>query len=214
MLDSGEPPEEQPPTLMGAVPAGGQMRMGRPRTRRRQPWTFVWAHSFGAIVTEICAKLAPFATAIDAASADGPQPETIRIPFPAPSGNFQARTTRSTLVPPLRRLSVPLSGPFGDTGKPMLKAKVCITQQAEFSRHRLRVAVSVGHDGRRSREQVIGSHLDARVPPAPSRHINKKSLQVMQVDFAASPLDPGYDGLNGLPPLLDSFSECRLHHLS
>jgi len=109
---------------------------------------------------------------------------------------------------------VPLSGPFGDTGKPVLKAKVCITQQAEFSRHGLRIAVSVGHDGRRSREQVVGSHLDARIPPAPTRHINKKRLQVVQVDFGASLLDPGYDSLNGLSPLLDRFGECRLHHLS
>jgi len=81
----------------------------------------VSAHSFGAIVTEIYAKAAPFATAIDVAPADGPQPETIRVPFPAPSGNVEARVTRSTRVPPLRRLSVSLSGPFSDTGKPMLK---------------------------------------------------------------------------------------------
>jgi hypothetical protein len=109
---------------------------------------------------------------------------------------------------------VRLSGPFGDTGKPVLKAKVCITQQAEFSRHRLRIAVSVSHNRCRSREQVIGSHLDAGIPTVSSRHVNKKSLQILQVDFGASPLNPGYDGLNGLSPLLDSFSECRLHHLS
>jgi hypothetical protein len=109
---------------------------------------------------------------------------------------------------------VPLSSPFGDTGKPVLKAKVCITQQAELSRHRLRIAVSVGHDGRRRSEQVIGSHLDVRIPPAPSRHINKKSLQVMQADLGASLLDPKHNGLNCLSPLLDPFSECRLHHLS
>ncbi|KLK91873.1 hypothetical protein AA309_17345 [Microvirga vignae] len=174
----------------------------------------VWAHSSGAIVTVVCAKAATFTTAIHAASADLPQPETIRIRCPTPNGNFQTRILRSIRMPPLLRLSVPLSGPFGGTGKPVLEAKACVTQQAELSCHRLRVAVSVGHDGRRSREQVIGSHLDTRVPPAPSSHINKKGLQVMQVDFNASPLNPGHDGLNCLSPLLDPFSECRLHHLS
>jgi hypothetical protein len=117
-------------------------------------------------------------------------------------------------MPPLRRLSVPLSGPLGGTGKPVLKPKACVTQQAELSRHRLRVAVSVGHHGRRRSEQVIGSHLDARIPPAPSRHINKNGLQVVQVDFGASPLNPGHDGLNCLLPLLNPFSECRSLHLS
>ena len=125
---------------------------------------------------------------IDADSGDGPQPETIQIPCRAPSGNFQTRTPRSTLVPPLRRLSVPLSGPLGGTAKPVLKPQACVTQQTELSRHRLRVAVSVGHDGRRRGEQVIGSHLDARISPAPFRHINKKGLQVVQVDLGASPL--------------------------